>query len=67
MDAEPKLGRKVLGSLAHVDTLKLTSCCVTTRNKYKIYGTYDDESSTKDGIYVKNYELLNAIEFQWMP
>ena len=63
LEAEPKLGRKVLGSMAHVDTCKLTSFCSTTRTKYKANDTYDNKSTTKEGIYVKHYELLNAIEF----
>ena len=65
LETEPELGRKLLGSMAHVDMQKLTSFCLTTRNKYKVSGTYDGESSTKEGIYVNHYELLKLIEFLW--
>ena len=65
LHAEPILGRKLLGSLPHVDTNKLTSFCSTTRNKNKVHGTYDSESDSKDGIYEKHYELLSEIGFEW--
>ena len=63
LEIGPTLGRKLLGYMTHVDTCKLTSICSTTRTKCKMNGTYDNKSSTKEGMYVKHYELLNAIDF----
>ena len=65
MAVQPDLGRYLLGSLVHVDTCKLTSFCSTTRTKMKTHGTYDKTSTTKEGLYLKHYELLKAIEFKF--
>ena len=55
----------MLGNYGVLDYHCLSSFCSAVRNTCSSNGTYDRLSKTKDGIYIRNYTLLDKIKFVW--
>ena len=59
------LGMKLLHNRMQFDTNKLATFCSTMRMKHSKHGTWNVDSDAKDGVFIRQFELLDKIGFVW--